>query len=156
MKEKVIDGFKMKWYKFLVYFYMFYLGVVDILGGCLLLGFFVSTMFGNEMAMGPKLYCGICGILTLAAGIFAIFGRLALAKFKKEGPGSVYLVYLTTIIVNIYAVIYSIVALFASDTEVVNNLTSNVVSTIIGLVVNIVILALNYVYFEKREKLFNK
>ena len=122
----------MKWYKFLIYFLLWFSGVVNIIGS---FGYFGAGFLGT-----------LYGLVCIAAGALAIYTRYRLAQYRADGPMCLYALYA---IQGGSSLLYAI--LFAIFYYPNAGLFGNAVGSIIGSGVMIV---LNRIYFQKRASLF--
>lgn len=139
----------MKWFNFLTKFALIagavlnFLASLTYLTGTIESEGNVSPEYVYSMYPGLK-FCDIfMGLALIAIGVFAIITRNKLAKFKADGPKSLYITY----VLNIAAVIA-----YAVWTAVVTG-TFNF-SVIGSVVIEIGYIVLNYIYFNKRKQLF--
>ena len=144
--------FKMKWYKFLIYFSLFFSAVVNFASGIMqITGLNYSISGGSASVvymyygMGLNIVDVIFGIFVIAMAVFAIYTRFRLAGFKQNGPMSYYILLAAN---AIGSTIYYIAVTFMTGIMMFDS------STITTLVSSIVMLALNVVYFNKRSELF--
>ncbi len=154
--EPVVQ-YKMKWYKFLIYFALFFGAFINfvfgfnyITGGI----YFVQTdgqvtaeMVYNVYGAGLKVLDVLQGILMIAIAAFGVYTRFRLAKYKANAPMCVYILYGAGAGSTL---LYSIALLAVTG---LNQLTT--VSNITSLVVTVGFILLNYAYFTKRKTLFN-
>lgn len=122
----------MKWYKFLIYFLLWFSGVVNIIGS---FGYFGAGFLGT-----------LYGLVCIASGALAIYTRYRLAQYRADGPMCLYALYA---IQGGSSLLYAI--LFAIFYYSNAGLFGNAVGSIIGSGVMIV---LNRIYFQKRTSLF--
>ncbi len=146
----------MNWFKFLIYFVLFFEAVQYVFTGIMYITGYVAKLslggegyvvyhiseYGRGYAWIDVLY----GFLCLSLAVFAIFARFRLAKFRKNAMW-VYIAYLMAsgLIGTLYGAVYLIVAgaaprfIFAGITE---------------LIPQALLAYLNYIYFMKRKHLF--
>ncbi len=155
--EQPIVQHPMKWFKFLIYFALFFgafanlvLGLNYISGGIYPVqtnGQVTADMVYGFYGGGLKTLDVFYGVIMVAIAGFGIFTRFRLSKYKADGPKCVYIIYASGAVSTL---IYNI-ALFA-----VNGLNQIfTVSSITSLVVSALFVFLNYRYFTKRKELFN-
>ena len=145
----------MKWYKFLIYFLLFAMGVLNILGG-------ISTLTGAQYgsALEAKLVYAffpslktvdiIYGIACIALGAFQIYTRFQLSGYKKNAPSCVLGMYAATAAIM---AIYSFAVLGIVPTEIVSH--SELIGQAIGAIIGAGVVGyLNKIYFDKRKSLF--
>ena len=119
MLKAADEGLGMKWYKWLIYFALFFTAFTYIVAGFLALtgtqyDALYNALYGTEQSWGEyvyQMYPGlsivdkIYGVFMLAAGVFAIIMRSRLTKFKNNAS-SQYIMFLLAILT--ISVIYSI------------------------------------------------
>lgn len=143
--------YPMKWFKFVIYFQLFFNMVICAVDAYLYL---TGAVYEGSAAMVYQYYgnglkgCDIAmGICDIALVVFALYARMALAKFKKNGP-AIYMAFLAASAVEI--VLYNILVCVVTgqwDLFTPSSLAGSVVGTILAI-------NLNKTYFEKRKSLF--
>lgn len=147
--------YSMKWYKFLIYFLLFFTAVIDITYGINYISggiyelqskFKVTSdsvygMFG----MGLKITDVIYGVIALGFGVFAILTRRDLKKFKSSGPKKVSILYAATWGMNI---LYTVIVCVIADKMLLNSYD------IFKFILAGVMVYGNYTYFSRRASLF--
>lgn len=139
----------MKWYQFVIYVQLFLAAIAKVFEG-------IRTMTGKQYGddknlvylfygSGLKVTDILYGILCIGFAVAAILVRQMLAKKKVNAP-NYYLLY--SGITAVAALGYSI--LFFIFTKQ----SSQIVSAVISLIVIGIYIALNYVYFQKRNHQF--
>ena len=118
----------MKWYKFNIYFSLFFVGILTIISGGLKL--FNYLNFG-------------LAALYVFYGVFAICTRFALSSYKKKAPLMMVALNIIFSCVHVYDFLYNTVVY-------VEGTPSS------AIILGIVLAILNYVYFNKRKHLFVK
>lgn len=143
--------FPMKWWKFLVYFLLFIVAVVQVIGG-------IRRMTGSdygELAYavyyaydGLKMVDIIYGLYFFGVAAWAIFTRQNLYRFKKNGPKMLLILYVIIAMGTIlYLILYSSITGFS-----IGELWG---LSDIAIVINaIVMISVNKVYFDKRASMF--
>ncbi len=141
----------MKWFKFLIYFSLFAGAVLNALTGIQLITGahydgqkdLVYQVFENLQTLDI-----IIGLAMLALAVFAIYTRIRLAGYYKNGPKLLNLVYLGGVIVNLLYIVglYIVVPAVAE--------TLDLTSTISSCVTSLIMVIVNREYFRKREALF--
>ena len=145
----------MKWYKFLIYFLLFAMGILNALGGIMAL---TGSQYGS--ALEAKLVSAffsdlktidiIYGIACIALGAFQIYTRFQLAGYKKNAPNCVIAMYIATAAITaIYS--FSVVAIVPDEIVAHSELIGRGIGSIIGAGV---VGYLNKIYFDKRKHLF--
>ncbi len=138
----------MKWFKFLIYFSLFFSCLVNVVTG---INYLTGNIYISQGVTANLVYAIFPsmkgfdlfnGIACFALGVFAIITRFALAKYKKSGPMFLYSLYVANAVV---ALIYGIGATVALGEVAFNPISIG------GTVLMIV---LNVVYFNKRKHLF--
>lgn len=142
------QGFQMKWYKFVVYFQLFFSSFISVVSG---IQYFTGSQYGSSAYMVYRYYGGLkilditMGILFICIAVFAIYTRQLLRHYKKQGP-TLYLTFLAgNTIVNLA---YMLIASAIVGTNQFNLLM------VLYMIVLIVLIGLNSVYFQKRKSLF--
>lgn len=142
----------MKWFKFIIYFQLFATMVSYAISAFM---YFTGMIYGEDYeymcaVLGDGLrVCDVCmGLLCLMIGIYAFYVRMRLAKYKKNGP-LCYLILLglDPVVLLVYAICLCLISgnwqlLFASNSLVNSTLEAAL------------LIALNYIYFNKRKALF--
>ena len=136
----------MKWDKFLIYFYIIAEAVINaILGISKVTGLTIYPVTIPDV---------IYGILLIGLAVFGFVTRHRLAKFKKNGPATLYALYICETVVSlIYTLLTSAFATAASDNTVF--MIGYAVGEIFGQLFSTALFVfLNYIYFKKRRELF--
>ena len=154
----------MKWYKFLIYFFLFVAafsffvsGLSQIIGATIGENFHFSP--GQKISEFNKITKPIdivYGILLFGLCALAIITRQHLAKYKRSGPVLFYIYYgLSFALSHLHSAIYYIVAqeTLSSEYATIRGYFS-LTEFIISLIFTGVFLLLNYIYFNKRQNLF--
>ena len=144
----------MKWYKFLIYFALFAGGILNFIQG---INYITGDVYAAQSNLqvtaetvysfygnGLKVVDILFGVLLMLLGVFQIFTRFQLARYKKKAP----------LYINIvYGAMAGIEFLYFILTKCVG--VDATLSTVIagGIAYSIVFLC-NYVYFKKRKHLF--
>ena len=146
----------MKWFKFLIYFSLFFGAIINIIFGLNYLtggiyfvqsngvttANFVYSFFGN----GLKTLDMIFGILMVGVGVFSIYTRFRLSNYKINGPLCVYILYGVSPVLTLF---YNIgVGAITGISGVVS------VGSFASIVVACVLIFANYRYFTKRKGFF--
>ncbi len=148
------EQFKMKWYKWLIYFVLFAGALLNFVNGFNYItgGIYFTQSDGKVTAEevysllgeGLKTVDVAFGIALIAIAAFGIYTRFRLAKFKANGPMCLYILYGAGLVASL---VYNIAA--ASFVE--GSFTSDIVTSIVGPAI---VIWVNYVYFNKRKSLF--
>lgn len=139
---------RMGWFKFLINFALWASAVLNVWNGIQML---TGLVYGSDAELvyaylpALRIYDIAYGVLLLACAAFAIFTRFQLARFRKNGPACLYVVYIAQEVLSIaYA---AVAAAMVGDGSV---LADTVVSTITV----VVMVVINVIYFRKRSHLF--
>lgn len=144
----------MSWFKFLIYFALFLGAVLNVVNGFNYISggiYFVQTngqvsaeqvysLYGAALKAVDVFY----GVVLLAMSAFGVYTRFRLAKYKKNGPTCLYVLYAAGAAVSL---LYTLAVAVVSG---VNDLATVVPS----VVVSIAMILLNRTYFQKRSALF--
>lgn len=142
----------MAWYKFLIYFALFASAILNAYNGIRMI---TGTEYGEVKELVYAMFDGLqsvdilVGILVLGVAAIAIFARVRLAGFYKNGPALITALYAANVIVNL---VY-IVALYLVLPEGVFDYIE-VADYVVNIVVACVMIGVNAVYFGKRKDLF--
>ena len=139
--------FPMKWYYFLIYFLLF----ASVVGNIITLviegfKFYALFAFNAENVFITDIVTVITCVLAI---IYCLRARHALAKKKEKGPGLLFKLYTITLIGNFIVLLFSF---FISKNE--NVVIVNWLSLFITVFGQVIMLAVNMVYFKKREHIF--
>lgn len=138
----------MKWFKFLIYFALWFSCVINILGGIRIMtggqyegaATLVYAFFGSL-----KILDIVYGLASIALGIFAIYTRFQLAHFRSAAPKLVNILYICSAAASI---LYGFIA-----SSIISDF-SGVFSFIFSGILSAVMVVLNTIYFKKRANLF--
>lgn len=142
-------AFSMKWYKFLINFALFASAVLNVISG---IRYLTGSVYGDEANLVYGFFSDLktldifYGLAALVFAALAVYTRFQLAGYKKNGPLMVAVLYGVSAAMNL---IYTIAAMSILPSEAVS--TGSLVGAIIG---SGIMLACNYVYFNKRKELF--
>jgi hypothetical protein len=152
----------MKWYKFLIYFSIILGAVLNALLGVLYLTGWTYPLTNNISAdfiyslygKGYRIMDMVYGVVLIAIAILGFVTRHRLAKFKKNGPATLYALYISSTLVSlIYTVLSSAFAAAVSDGTVF--MIGYAIGQVIGQIAGTALVVfLNYIYFKKRRDLF--
>jgi len=156
MYQSAVPPMPMKWFKFLIYFSLFASALINLGNGIMVLtGAHYGTLNGKSAASlvyatfkGLKPVDMIMGVLCIALAVLAIYVRFSLAKYKKNGPSLLSILYVASAAVSMFYIIGISVA--APDV----NMDFSSYGTQIGM--NVVMMVVNMNYFNKRKHLFVK
>lgn len=153
MNDPLNDPRGMKWFKFIIYFQLFAAAVVDVINGITCIS---GSHYGGDAYWVYSFYPSLktadvlFGICSLAVAGFAIYVRMRLAKFRRNGPTLYYIFSGATIVISLIYIIAVCSALGAS----VGELLSASPGTGSSVITSIIMLVVNYIYFGKRADLF--
>lgn len=140
--------FPMKWFKFVIYFQLFFGAFVNL---CNMVLYLSGAIYGSDSGLvyaafrGMRVLDILMGVICLALAAYSIFVRFQLAKFRRNAPALLYILLACNAGFNLF---YGI----GSTIIVGQNLIS--ATTVGNLIGTIILLALNVVYFNKRKSLF--
>ncbi|MBR3833169.1 MAG: hypothetical protein IKJ73_02530 [Lachnospiraceae bacterium] len=139
----------MKWYKFLIYFMLFFSCIGNIWNG---INIFTGGHYDGQKDLVYRYYDGlqtvdmIMGVLSILLGVYALFVRFALADFKRVGPMMFIGIYVFSVVMNIlYALMVMGVTVEFTFTDVYSP---------ISMITHVIMISANYVYFKNRKHLF--
>lgn len=146
----------MKWYKFLIYFSLFFSFIANLSIG---LQYISGTIYLNDNTTADAIYSQyglslkitdvLYGFFVLFLSAFSLYTRQQLVKFKVSAPSCVNSLFLANAFLNSA---YSIVSTAFINGAVPPSTSSYAVSLI---VVAVIIVYCNIRYFKKRQHLFN-
>ncbi len=147
----------MKWFKFLIYFLLFAMAIINISDGVSIMNGEHYTVDGVNVSEAVyEKYSGlqtidvIYGVACIAFGAFQIFIRFQLAKYKTNAP--VLFMY-SYIVLAVIMAIYNFAVMGVVPSEVVSH--GELVGRAVGGFVGAGIMFwLNKIYFDKRKHLF--
>ena len=141
-------GHPMKWYKFLIYFALFAGAVLNIFSA---ISYFTGSSYGSDAGLYYSYFPGlkaadiVFGIIVIGVAVLMIYTRMALAKFKKNGPK---LLYLT------YGVSLGVTIIYLIAVSVIIGSAAALTSSIPSIGTSLAFLVINMTYFRKRMDLF--
>lgn len=148
--------YKMKWFKFLIYFALFMGAFVNFVFGFNYIsgGIYFSQSNGQVTAdmiygiygNGLKTLDVIYGIAMIGIAAYGIYTRSRLAKFRSNAPMCVYILYGAGTVLGF---VYNISLLLITGLNQVFSANS-----IITLIASVVVILLNRKYFAKRASMF--
>ena len=150
---KPVSVLPMNWFNFLIYFSLFASAVFNVVNA-------ITCMTGSQYGISKSLvysYFGglkaldiIYGLVLFALAAFAVYVRMRLAGYCKNGPELLNKLYLLSGGLSLlYVVIASIIV---SDGDYDLAYTSGIIS----LSVSVIMVAINTAYFKKRQHLFTR
>ena len=144
----------MKWYKFLIYFLLFFSAVLNVYSGYMAFtGKHYDMAAGYDGAHeiiylnyeGLKVCDVIMALCCVGFAVFAIVVRFALAGYKQNGPKLLVWLYIATIIINI------LYALVVSSITAIAFFQLYKPTSMLG---SLIMIYANTVYFRNRERMF--
>ena len=148
----------MKWYKFLIYFLLFAIGILNVIGGITALtGAQYTAENGENVSKAVyvlfpdlKTIDIIYGIACVLLGVFQFYIRFQLAKYKAKAPSYILAMYVATAVIT---AIYSFAVVGIVPDEIVSH--SELIGQGVGAIIGAGVMAfLNKIYFDKRKHLF--
>ena len=155
-RQPVYQQLPMKWHKFLVYFALWAAAILHLFNGIMAItgkqyeaqGVRASLIY----SFFPSLKTGdvIYGVLLIGLAAVTVITALKLLKFKKGAPMWLKMLYLLGLIASLFYVIIVTSALkkyHADTSEFVGN-------AVISAIISVAMIAINHVYYGKREAMF--
>lgn len=145
------QGQKMGWFKFIIYFQLFASAVINAALG---ITAFTGSHYDGKAELVYAFFPGmsavdkVYGLVLIVLAVFAIIVRFQLAQFKKAGPN----LYLLLMLISAVAGLVYIIAVNINISGYGVNVEYS--DQISQLVVCVVLLVVNYIYFQKRSHLF--
>lgn len=142
----------MKWFKFLIYFALFFGAIANIATGANTL---TGKIYPNPDAVystysglqAIDIYMGVACFVLAAMGIIT---RFRLSGYRKDGPSFLIALYILTAVLNVLYVVA--IVLFTSLSF--NDLNTTTVIT--SVITSAIMVVCNKTYFDKRKALFTK
>lgn len=153
-------GRRMKWFKFLIYFALFFSAVVYGFTALAAIAAGFTGTLADGLDTAQRVVLMIYGFALLALTVAILVARKKLAGFRKNA-GTFYLRVRTAEVCC--AAFVNFAVCFVGDISYVKvnggmylnlELSADLPSAIFSLVVNLAILYANFVYFKKRRNLF--
>lgn len=148
------QGFPMKWYKFLVYFALWAGALLNAVSG-------VMQMTGKSRekadiiySLAPSLKTAdiIFGILLIGIAVLGVITALKLLKLSSAGPKFLLFQYGISCVVSVASIIIQIIIIKnAPKLELESGALTAVITNI---VFSTFMIAVNWIYFKKRESIF--
>ncbi|MCD8200104.1 MAG: hypothetical protein LUD25_04025 [Coriobacteriaceae bacterium] len=155
--ETKIGGHKMKWYKFLIYFWLpvsIFVGILD--GVFLLIGLHWNE--GADILQGVSVSLGavktvdvVLGVLYICSGCLAWAARHTLARYRTSAINWLVLFFVCDVVLSI---VYTLCLYVATGTFVQFVHTWHFVGLLASALVSIIFILINQIYFDKRRDLF--
>lgn len=146
-------GVPMKWYKFLIYFLLFFSAIFNVYNA-------INTLTGKFYGSADeaaevysafpslKFVDVVSGILFIMLAVICIITRQKLRNFSKNGPIMLYGLYAFDLIFGFVYILVVTAIIGISLSEYIDS------SFIKSISRSIAMIALNMVYFKKREHMF--
>lgn len=141
INEPIQPELPMKWYKFLIYFLLWFSAFINFMSGTSTIGIIVSYGITSDPEIIINL---ILASISVLVAVYAIIVRFALAGYKAKAPLMLVIFYAMPVIIGIITIICYFIGLIDAD-------VFSGIGQIIGAVV--MTMANNY-YFKKRAHLF--
>lgn len=149
------QAYKMKWYKFIIYFQLFAGALGAVLSGVVYYFFVKLAPSDIEVSLALNI-ANICySAIYIASGIFALFVRHQMVKYKKNAP----LLYNVYLLLNgvLPMIVLIPIKLMIPDITFVDYIfkaKNYILADGITLVMACIMVWLNSIYFGKRKGLF--
>lgn len=147
------NTYPMKWHKFLIYFLLWVSVLINVVGG---LQIMTGAILGEnaqavyDMFPQYRVLNIIYGILCLGIAALCVVTRSALAHYRRIGPKCLLTVYALNMVLSpLYCFLTSAVTSLPLETLVD-------ASTPFQFLGHIVIIVVNYLYYQKRQALFTE
>lgn len=98
------NNYKLGWHKFLIYFALWASGLMSIVNGAVIVKTGAEFMGYDQLKSFGPAYLFI-GAAALAVGVFMIYVRFQLAKFKRGAPKKLLIAYAVTLAVNLLSMV---------------------------------------------------
>lgn len=154
IQEEQTQELPMKWYNFIVKFYMIFCGVIDIICGVIVastilhsvMAEYAGVEFAEYVYTGNKAFDIVCGVLLILLGVANLVVRSRMKKFTVDALKKYY-----ALIIAEQALFYIYDIAFALVTNTKLDIADTVVFSLATAVVWVV---LEMYYFNKRRALF--
>lgn len=152
-------GFKMKWYKFLVYFLLWAGALLNGVNGILTLTGRHYDIASGSSGTSDTIYTVfptmqvfdiITGILVIGIAVLGILSAIKLLQLASAGPKLLLFTYGATLAIDILQIVFQLIA-SEGMLSLGDILTPSAVGTIVGAGL---MFSLNWIYFKKRESIF--
>lgn len=134
------SGYKLGWHKFLIYFALWCGGVLGIISGVSLL-LSVSDFMRYSGAYGVLVM--LLGAGEVGLGVFVIYVRFQLARFRRGAPQKLLIAYGITLGINLISTLITVSIAGSADGSAVG-----------GIAGGIVFLIICWKYYSNRKELF--
>ena len=145
-------AFGMGWFKFTIYVQLFLNALVMLING---VSYFTGSGYGEYKDSVYLFYpslkvTDIClGIISILFAAYAIFTRMQLAKFKKNGPLFLYILLGGHVVLGILSNVITFAIIGSGSVSAYN------MGRIFGQVTGVIaLLIIDIIYFQKRKSLF--
>ncbi len=151
------NGITMVWYKVLIYGLLFLSAFANVIYGIIdIVGSDMSHLIGGGYRVMEVIY----GLGVIAIAVASVYVRQLLAGYKKEAPKMLLALYIVsgcwsilyTIIISIILSSYTRYLYYYGHASVVGQCVGMIIGIIIGVGI---MTTVNYIYFKKREFMFN-
>ncbi len=153
----------MGWFKFLIYFGLFLVALINLANA---LNIFSGFVYGYDAEYIYYFFEGIqsidilYGIALVGVAVLCVITRFGLAKRKKSGIKMLNTTFIATLIANVayialaYFVLSDLFSDFVSMSSDVDATISIKTTVIVNTAISIIMIIANTVYFKKRKDLF--
>ena len=150
----------MKWYKFLIYFLLFAMALLDFVSGLFgMLGNYLYldeagkdiTDFVHTVYPGLKMLDAAYGAGTVMVSFYALFVRFKLSEQKKDALKSFYMYCAIPVIMT---AVRDVIGYLIVDPKVLKVSNFQPISMMLTFAVGAVYFYLNVIYFRKRKQMF--
>lgn len=125
------SAYKLGWHKFLIYFLLWVTGVLNIAAG---MTWFQLADYGMEYLL--------IGAAEVILGIFVIYVRFPLAKFKRGAPQKLIIAYAATTVINVIVLMVEL------------SLGVDISTSVAPIAWGVVVIFYSWRYYSSREELF--
>lgn len=149
---------KLKWFHFIIYFQLFLVALANCGQG--MLAIVGSFMYDFEVVNGlifiesMKLVNIILGIISIAAGIFAIIVRQKMSRFEKDSIKLYYVLFVALLVVKILYTIITVIVFSSSYSSLYSEMNNIITELGTVVIIGIGYICANIKYFNKRANLF--
>lgn len=153
---KSLKNHPMKWFKFLIYFALFFGAFFEFIMG---INYFTGSIYSavsNDMVSAEMVYGMygtplerwdvIYGLTLFGIAVFSIITRFALSGYKKNGPKFLYVLYIAGAVLGL---IYNIGFMM-----IIGVYAKLILESFGSVIMTGIIVFANYKYFSKRRELF--
>jgi predicted nucleic acid-binding Zn ribbon protein len=165
MDEDVSDktaqmALPMKWYKFLIYFGLFFVAITSLLSG---LGCLTGSIFSYFGVTAEEIYAkaevakqllSAVGAVYILHAVYAAATRICLAKKMKIGPKLMICLYIINTVISIAMSITTAYVTVLNTGKSWHEAGFSVIGIIMDIAMGALLVYLNKVYFDRRSQLF--